>query len=237
MATRYAVVELDSTESTQDEARERFEGADPVLVIAAHQTAGRGRLGREWLEPDRAMFASLVFRPSWPNEAMSLIPLAAGLAARSAIEMLHGVTVGLRWPNDLVAEDGKIGGLLAESSDGIVVVGCGINLQWETPVGGGSALCEIDPGPEMAGKLAREWAKLLLKSMACSSDDRGIDAYRQACVTLGRSVSYAAGSGTAVAVSDDGSLLIETADGVIAVHGGEVRLHGRATLPTDPRRN
>jgi len=183
------------------------------------------------------MFASLVFRPSWPNEAKSLIPLAAGLAARSAIEMLHGITVGLRWPNDLVVGDGKVGGLLAESSDGVVVVGCGINLQWETPITGGSALCEVDPGPEMARELAKEWTSLLLESMAFPPDDWVIDAYRNACVTIGRSVSYAAGSGTAVAVSDDGSLLVETADGVVAVHGGEVRLHGRATLPTDPRRN
>ncbi len=237
MATRYAVVELESTESTQDEARERYEAPQSILVIAGHQTAGRGRLGREWLEPDRALFASLAFEPTWPIEAWSLIPLAAGLAARSTIGAVAGVTVGLRWPNDVVIGDGKIGGLLAESGDGVVVVGCGINLLWDEPIVGGSALYEIDPGSEIAGTLATGWADRLLSSMALQPDDWGIDDYRDACVTIGRPVSYATGSGTAVAVSDEGALLVETASGVIAVHSGEVRLHDRATLPTDPRRN
>ena len=237
MATRYAVVELETTESTQDEARERYDGSEPILVTAGHQTAGRGRLGREWLEPDSALFASLAFEPAWPIEAWSLIPLAAGLAARSAIDGVAGVTVGLRWPNDLVIHGGKIGGLLAESGDGIVVVGCGINLRWDKPIAGGTALYEIDPGSEIPGALATGWADQLLASMALHPDEWAIDDYRNACVTIGRPVSYAAGSGTAVAVSEEGSLLVETVDGIIAVHSGEVRLHDRATLPTDPRRN
>jgi BirA family biotin operon repressor/biotin-[acetyl-CoA-carboxylase] ligase len=237
LATRYAVVELESTESTQDEARERYKGREPILVVADHQTAGRGRLGREWLEPDRALFASLAFEPAWPIEAWSLIPLVAGLAARSTIGAIAGVTVGLRWPNDLVIGDGKIGGLLAESGDGIVVVGCGINLLWEEPIVGGTALYEIDPGSEIVGHLGMGWADRLLGSMALQPDEWGIDDYRDACVTIGQPVSYDTGSGTAVAVSDEGSLLVETVGGVVAVHSGEVRLHDRATLPTDPRRN
>ena len=162
MATRYAVVELELVESTQDEARKRHEPPDPVLVIAGHQTAGRGRLGRRWLEPDRAMFASLAFEPAWPTEAWSLIPLVAGLAARSAIEELSGVAVGLRWPNDLILGDGKAGGLLAESGDGVVIVGCGINVLWETPISGGAALYDDDPGPAIAARLAEGWADRLL---------------------------------------------------------------------------
>jgi BirA family biotin operon repressor/biotin-[acetyl-CoA-carboxylase] ligase len=237
LATRYAVVELELAESTQDEARERHEGHRPVLVIAGRQTAGRGRLGRDWLEPDRAMFASLAFEAAWPIEAWSLIPLAAGLAARSAIGLSSGVTVGLRWPNDLVVGDGKIGGLLAESVDGIVVVGCGINLLWEEPIAGGAALYEADPGPAIAAQLAVEWADRLLDSMALESADWDVDEYREACVTIGRSVSYDTGSGIAVGVSGEGSLLVETTTGVISVHSGEVRLHDRATLPRDSRRN
>ena len=237
MATRYAVVELESVESTQDEARERYEGPDPVLVIADHQTAGRGRLGREWLEPDRAVFASLAFEPAWPVKAWSQIPLAAGLAARSIIGAIAGVTVGLRWPNDLTIDAGKIGGLLAESSDAIVIVGFGLNLLWEEPTEGGAALCKTAPGPGTEREIAAGWADRLLASMALPTDDWGIDEYRAACVTIGRSVFYASGSGIAVAVSEDGSLMVETTGGVVAVHSGEVRLHDRATLSTDPRRN
>jgi BirA family biotin operon repressor/biotin-[acetyl-CoA-carboxylase] ligase len=183
------------------------------------------------------MFTSLAFEPAWPIEAWSQIPLAAGMAARSAISGLTSISVGLRWPNDLVIGDGKVGGLLAESGDGVVVVGCGINVLWTTPIEGGAALYEADPGPEIERDLATTWADRLLDLMAIRSDGWGIDEYRDACVTVGRSVSYAAGSGTAVGVSGEGALLVETADGVIAVNSGEVRLHDRATLPTDSRRN
>ena len=237
MATRYAVVELELAESTQDEARERYQRSDPVLVIAGHQMAGRGRLGRDWIEPDRAVFTSLAFEPAWPTGAWNLIPLAAGLAARSAVERLSGINVALRWPNDLLIGERKIGGLLAESADGVAVVGCGINLLWEDPIEGAGALYETDPGPAIAREFAVGWATRLLEHMACRPDDWGIDEYRDACATIGRWVSYPGGSGIAVAVSDDGSLSIKTASGTIAVHSGEVRLHGRATLRTDPRRN
>ena len=237
MATRYAVVELELVESTQDEARERYQRPDSVLVVAGHQTVGRGRLGRDWIEPDRAVFTSLAFEPAWSIEAWSLIPLAAGLAARSAIEEMSGVSVALRWPNDLMIRDGKVGGLLAESADGVVIVGCGINLLWKAPIVGAEALYEIDPGPAIAREFAVGWADRFLDHMDCHPNDWGIDEYRGACVTIGRSVSYPGGSGVAAAVSDDGSLLVETASGIIAVHSGEVRLHGRATLPTDPRRD
>ncbi len=235
MATRYAVVELESAESTQDEARDRYDRLDTVLVIARHQTAGRGRLGRDWLEPDRAMFASIAFEPDWPIETWSLIPLVAGLAARSAISALSGVTVGLRWPNDLMVGEGKVGGVLVESGDGIVVAGCGINLLWTTPIVDGDALYQTDPGSGTGVELATAWADRFLDHMACPAGDWGIENYRDACHTIGRSVSYADGSGIAVGVSDEGSLLVETAGGVIAVHSGEVRLHDRATLPTDRR--
>jgi len=237
LATRYAVVELELAESTQDEARERYQRSDPVLVIADHQMAGRGRLGRDWIEPDRAVFTSLAFEPTWPIGAWSLIPLAAGLAAKSAVERLSGINVALRWPNDLLVGERKIAGLLAESADGVAIVGCGINLLWKDSIAGAGALYETDPGPAIIREFAVGWADRLLEHMACRPDDWGIDEYRDACVTIGRSVSYPGGSGIAVAVSDDGSLSVETTSGMIAVHSGEVRLHGRATLPTNPRRN
>ena len=140
MATPYAIVELETVESTQDEARARSHRRTPILVIAEKQTAGRGRLGRTWVEPDRALFSSLAFNPSWPTPTWGPIPLVAGLAARDATEEQCGVTIGLRWPNDLVTEKGKIGGLLVESRNGIVVVGCGINLAWNNPLTGAAAL-------------------------------------------------------------------------------------------------
>ena len=235
MATRYAVVELESTDSTQEEARERRATQHTVLVVADRQTAGRGRSGRRWVQADRAMFSSLAFEPTWPIDRWSLIPLAAGLAVRSAIDDLAGVDAGLRWPNDLMIGDAKLGGILAESDERAVVIGCGVNLEWASPMTGAVALDAATTRSVTGADLAVAWADRFLDRMARSSDDWGLDEYRSACRTIGRAVSYPRGSGVAVGVGDDGSLLVETSVGVVNVHSGEVRLHDAATLPTDRR--
>jgi len=220
-------------ESTQDEARARSDHDVPVLVVARHQPAGRGRLGREWVEPDLAMFSSLAFEPAWPVDAWGRIPLAAGLAVKEAISASFGIDVGLRWPNDLVLEAGKIGGILAESSEGRVVVGCGINLVWHDPVPAAAALHDDEGSAGQPLALATSWADRFLERMSRSPDDWGIDEYRRACVTVGRPVSYAAGAGTALSISEDGALIVQTPTGRVSVTSGEVRMHDPATLPSD----
>ena len=235
MATPYAIVELESAESTQDEARARSNRGTPILVIADNQTAGRGRLGRTWLEPDRALFSSFAFNPQWPAPAWSRIPLVAGLAVREAIEARCAITVGLRWPNDLVTEDGKIGGLLVESGNGLVVVGCGINMMWDDPMNGAAAL--LPPGAHVvpARDLAVAWVDRFLELMARPSNEWGVEEYRRACVTIGHWVSYPSGSGAATGISNDGALLVETNEGMVEVTSGEVRFHDPTTLPDDRR--
>ncbi|MEN8113689.1 MAG: biotin--[acetyl-CoA-carboxylase] ligase [Actinomycetota bacterium] len=233
MATRYAFVELDTTGSTQDEARERFDGADPVVVVARRQTSGRGRLGRVWEEPDLALFTSLAFEPLWPVESRSLIPLVAGLSARSSIEALSGIAVDLRWPNDLMIGDVKVGGLLAESSGDVVVVGCGVNLAWSDPMEGATSLADHGARPVEATDLARAWADHLLERLSRHPDQWGLDEYRRSCITIGQSVAYRDGSGAAIGVSDEGALLVETSAGVVAVSSGEVRVTEPATIPDD----
>lgn len=191
-------------------------------------------MGRMWREPDLAMFASLALEPLWPVESRSLIPLVAGLAARSAIEDLSGVTVGLRWPNDLMVGEKKAGGLLAESFGDVVVVGCGVNLAWREPMEGATALSDHGARSVDAIGLARTWADHLLERLSLHPDDWGLDEYRQSCVTVGRFVTYRGGSGTAIGVSDEGSLLVDTGEEVVAVTSGEVRVNDPATLPSDP---
>ena len=204
-------------------------------MIAGNQTVGRGRLGRTWIEPDRALFSSFAFSPLWPAPAWSRIPLVAGLAVREAIEERCGITVGLRWPNDLVTEDGKIGGLLAESGNGLVVVGCGINMIWNDPIDGAAAL--FPPGANIVPTLdlAVAWVNRFLELMARPPNEWGVDKYLRACVTIGHWVSYPSGSGMVAGISDDGALLVETNGGIVAVTSGEVRFHDPARLPDDRR--
>ncbi len=228
MATDYATLMVETVDSTQDEVADRFDGS-PLLVIAAHQTKGRGRLEREWMEPDRGMFASLGFEPGWEPEDRGLIPLAAALAMREALREIAGVDVGLRWPNDLVTPSGKVGGVLAEGSDDRVIVGCGVNLWWAEPIEGAAGVFDHDPGPDVAPDLARAWAGNLLLRLAAHAELWGHHEYEAACVTLGQPVQFEKGSGVAVGIHPDGSLLVETGEGTIAVHAGDVRLS--ATLP------
>lgn len=233
MDTHYASLVLTTAESTQDEAATHFTG-DPLLVVAEHQTRGRGRLDRAWLEPDRALFASLAFAPRWPEETWGRIPLVAALALREAVADRLAMDLALKWPNDLMIGEDKVGGILVEVSDGRAVVGCGLNLCWSDPIEGAAGLLVDDPGAGLAVEIAAAWVELLLVRMAADPSLWGHREYEQACTTLGSSVVFERGSGVAISVADDGSLLVDTGGGVIAVHSGEIRIDRTATLPTPP---
>src|SRR3990172_3487586 len=109
MATPPSAFHLDVVGSTQDEARTRFSGV-PVLVTAARQTTGRGRSGAAWETAPRAVAASLAWEPGWPDAAAARLSLVAGLAAADTL----GDAIGLKWPNDLMRGEAKVGGILTE---------------------------------------------------------------------------------------------------------------------------
>ena len=110
-----------------------------TLVIARQQTAGRGRLGRSWESPpDAGIYMSVILRP--PNKAIYEIPLltiAAGVAAATAIHQTTGITIGLKWVNDLICDGLKVGGILAETSGAsapYVVLGMGVNVNLDPAI-------------------------------------------------------------------------------------------------------
>ena len=110
------------------------EGASEGLVARAdYQSAGRGRLDRPWEAPPRsALMCSILLSPPTSPDEMQLVVAAVALSARSALGALCSVYPQLKWPNDLIVDDKKIAGLLAEvvqSENGITIVaGIGINL-------------------------------------------------------------------------------------------------------------
>jgi BirA family biotin operon repressor/biotin-[acetyl-CoA-carboxylase] ligase len=218
MDTPFVALHLPEVGSTQHEARVRFGGV-PLLVTADRQSAGRGRVGKEWVTATRAVAASFAFSPWWPVTQWPLLTLAAGLAARRAL----GGEVLLKWPNDLMVSGLKVGGLLAEAEAGLVVIGLGANLFWPDPIEGATALLGSDPGPEEPLRVARSWAQGLLGVAQGHPGDWGRHNYTAACVTLGRRVSWEpAGRGRAVGISPDGGLEVETDSGPIVLRSGEV---------------
>jgi len=109
-------------------------GTRPGLVVVAdEQSAGRGRLGRTWVAPPGAsLLVSVLVEGGAPAEERHLVLLAAALAAVDAVDELCGFRPRLKWPNDLVVGDRKLGGLLAEAATDAIVVGMGLNVDWDS---------------------------------------------------------------------------------------------------------
>ena len=175
----------------------RAGASDGVVVVADHQTAGRGRRGRTWeSRPGASLLASVVLRPIPP-----LITLAAGLAAADACATVAGVEVQLKWPNDLLTADGKLGGILSEVVGDAAVVGLGLNLEW-APSG---AAC-------LGGGVSRD----VLLAAWLAGIDGPVDVlarYRRRCATLGHRVRVELPTttidGMADDVDDDGRLVVD----------------------------
>ena len=130
------VIHLESVDSTNEYLKRR--GAllpDGTVVVADHQTAGKGRLGRSWQDaPGQSLLASWLLK-SLQGDALLLLPLAAGMAVLDALDSLGAQGAALKWPNDIVAQrDGrcrKLAGILCEHRVGqqsFSVCGIGGNL-------------------------------------------------------------------------------------------------------------
>ncbi|MGI6107624.1 MAG: biotin--[acetyl-CoA-carboxylase] ligase [Lachnospiraceae bacterium] len=137
--TRWAGKQLevyDQIGSTNDRLREVGEAGAPegTLIVANHQTAGKGRRGRVWQTPAGSALAfSLLLRPAIPPEKVSMLTLAAAVAVRRGIEKASGLSCRIKWPNDVVHSGKKICGILTELSAEMeqvrfCIVGIGINV-------------------------------------------------------------------------------------------------------------
>ncbi len=214
MATPYLQFRHEEVTSTQDAARDLLDEL-PVVVIARRQTGGRGRSGSEWLSAPQALAVSVAYLE---GEADSRpISLVAGVAAARAIG-----GVELKWPNDVMRGDEKVGGILVERSGSQVVAGLGLNLWWPEPPAGVGAVFAEDPGSDLHSRIGALWAAELLALIA----ERGWPAeeYRSLCSTLGRQIEWEPdGGGMAVGVDADGALVVETEDGARTISAGAVR--------------
>jgi BirA family biotin operon repressor/biotin-[acetyl-CoA-carboxylase] ligase len=186
------VIRVDAVPSTQDVARQLPVGS---VVVAEHQTAGRGRLGRRWeAPPGSALLAS------WVMPVHDLAPLAAGVAAARAC----GGGVRLKWPNDLLLDGRKLGGILVERTGHKCVVGTGINLHWAPP---GAAMLGMDRD-DLVARMADEMTVWFAVEPAAV-----LAAWRERADTLGRRVrvqlSGETFEGVAEDIADDGTLIVD----------------------------
>ncbi len=191
-----------------------------MVVIADHQQEGRGRRGREWISAPGGVAVSVACEPRWEPERWGLLSLMAGWEAAVAL----GDHVMLKWPNDLLVGEDKVGGVLVEARGKVVVAGCGLNLWWGDPPPGMAALDARPPSPSRREEIAHAWAGRFLRSaLEPGGGDFSVGRYRGRCVTLGRRVSWGEGrSGRAVDINAGGALVVEDAMGRNTLSAGEV---------------
>ncbi len=180
------------------------------------------------------MYASLAVAPDWPEETWPRLSLVTGLAVADAIESDLRVPVALKWSNDVMRNDAKVGGVLLEAQEDRVVIGCGLNLWWpDAPSGFGAVLAE-DPGPDVAAGLASSWADSVMDALQGSPDGWNLARYRTRSSILGRRITWEpAGAGLAIDVDVAGYLHVETERGIERIGSGRVRLVRRATVAPD----
>ena len=204
----------------------------PCLLIAEHQTHGRGRQGRAWHSTPGA---SLTFSLSMPVEVAdwSGLSLVVGAAIAEALDP-EGNRLGLKWPNDLWLDERKLGGILIETvpagSSRMAVVGVGLNVSDRAKVAesqlntGFACLQELIPDVTPPQALAR-LAPVLVKALAAFPQS-GFGAWRERFarrdLLQGKAITAGLLEGTGAGVNDRGELLIDTPQGRQTVNGGEV---------------
>lgn len=204
-----------------------------AIATADHQTAGRGRLGRRWVEaPGTSTLVSVLLRPpQWRNAAE--LSLVAAAAVALALEDVTGARAQVKWPNDVLLAGRKVAGILAELRGGAVVLGIGVNVnqteeqlprEAKLPPTSLRALdgLERDREDVLAAVLRRldaQYARWRDVGLAAVHADLGERDHLR-----GRRVHTDAGAGVAAGIDGAGRLLVRTEAGTVAVESGEVGL-------------
>ena len=218
-----------------------------TVVAAGRQTGGRGRQGRSFDSPaGMGIYFSVLLRPQTGPEAVSHLTEAVGVAACDAIQAAAGIRPGIKWTNDLILQDRKLGGILTELSLECesgqvesVVVGIGINCG-QTPEQFPEEVRPMAISLQMAlGQPVRRCAVIagLIRAMSGVADTlltekaRWLERYAGDCITIGRQVQVIRGGtvrrGRADGIGQNGELLVTWETGQQeAVFSGEVSVRG-----------
>ena len=237
--------------STNSRAKELAQSgaAHGTLVVAERQSSGRGRLGRSWESPEGlGLWMSLILRPSFPPRFAPRMTVLAGLAVVQAISRITGLEAFIKWPNDIIINSKKLCGILTEMQadpdliDYIVLgIGMNVNTQKEDfpiELRDSATSLKLEKGEHI------DRCKLLVELLAVFEDldnrylktgdfSEILNEYKEKCITLGRTVRVTgpteAFEGTAVDLTDDFELIVETKSGESRkVFSGDVSVRGIA---------
>ena len=238
----------DTVDSTNTRAKELAKAGAPAgtLLVADAQTQGRGRLGRSFSSPEgTGVYLSVILRPNCPPDALMHLTCVTAVAACRAVERAAGFVPQIKWANDLVWQQKKLGGILTELGLGAkgnvdyAIIGIGINCNQLVPdfppelQAMATSIRQITglpcPPAKLAAALTEELYRLNRQLLADKAEL--MDNYRTLCITPGREISVIRGDekyyAKALSVDDEGGLVILSPDGKIStVTSGEVSVRG-----------
>ena len=234
-----AVVER--TESTNADLLARAASGEDIsgaVLIAEHQTAGRGRNGRVWSSPGAQLTMSVgVDGADVPPDAWGWLPLATGVAVVDTVAAVAGVDAGLKWPNDVLARGRKLAGILTEVAPAqrFIVVGIGLNVTLrddEVPDAEATSLRSLGVEAPDRTQITRALLQRFGRRIDNWRTARGADAdliadYRARSVTIGSAVRAILPGGRDVvgvarSIDEQGRLHIDSDDETVAVSAGDV---------------
>jgi BirA family biotin operon repressor/biotin-[acetyl-CoA-carboxylase] ligase len=215
------------------------EDIDGAVLIAEHQSAGRGRNGRAWSTPPRSQIALSVgiAARDVPTTAWGWVPLLTGVAVVEAVRATTGVDAKLKWPNDVLVGEGKLAGILAEvaAPDPVIVVGLGLNVTLtaeEAPDPRATSLLMLgstmlDRSALLGAVLAELTVRIDRWRSAGGPDATLVADYRRRSLTLGTRVrALRPGDREIIGVATDldasGQLSIDTGAQTVTVSAGDI---------------
>lgn len=227
---------LECAPSTNTRLRELAKqgASEGTFLITDYQTAGRGRRGRTFFSPKgTGLYMSLLLCPSFGLEKATLLTTACAVAAAEAVETF-GVSLGIKWVNDLFLDGHKVAGILTEATEHGIIVGIGFNLY--PPQGGfpheiaSTATFIFETEQEnIKNRLAAEWANRFWKEYQNLTSESCLSRYRERSVLTDRPVTVIRGdeelSAMVRAINDRFELIVELSDGnCLTLSSGEVRI-------------
>lgn len=242
------IIYFDKIDSTNNYAKRTANDGCPdgTVIIAERQTQGRGRIGREW-DSDNAegVWFSVILKPNIDPEKIQIITLAASVAVVEAIRNELGIICGIKWPNDIILNGCKVGGILTELSAepghiNYLVIGIGINANQEIcnfnkEIQQKAISLKMYSGKKInrSGLLTRMLESIdnVYKEIQTGNSEKIIDRWKNYSVTIGKSVKFMVSEieyvGIALSVAENGKLVIQCNDGQIReVSAGEIQVRG-----------
>ncbi|OBF30298.1 biotin--[acetyl-CoA-carboxylase] ligase [Mycobacterium sp. ACS1612] len=232
---------VERTESTNADLLARAAAGETIagaVLIAEHQTAGRGRNGRVWTSPGAQLTMSVGVDPGAVSpDAWGWLPLATGVAVVDAVAAVDGVEAGLKWPNDVLARGRKLAGILTEvaAAQRFIVIGIGLNVTLrddEVPDAQATSLrslgVEAPDRTELARALLRELGRRIDRWQAAGGADAELIAqYRARSVTIGSQVRAILPGGRDVvgvarSIDEQGRLHIDSDGDEVPVSAGDI---------------